>query len=42
MSNPTPIIEHPMPRLAANIRYLFTEVDFLDRFAAVSTASATS
>ena len=27
-----------MPRLAANLSYLFTEVDFLDRFAAAARA----
>lgn len=32
------IFENPMPRLAANISYLFTEFDFLDRFAAARDA----
>ena len=31
-----------MPRLAANLTYLFTEVDFLDRFAAAAKRSRKS
>jgi len=33
--------ENPMPRFAANLSMLFTEVDFLDRFAAAAEAGFT-